>query len=311
MTPISEQTPARKRGRRYWFNLLRFGLIVFLVLIALVTYVVMPALQAYAWAHPSRTPLGDFTPADMELEYEAVTFTTRDGLTLAGWYMPSQNGAAITIAHGMGNNRIAHMHEAWTLVQHGYGVLVFDLRGHGESAGEITGLGGEDVLAALAYVQGRADVDPERVGAMGLSLGAMVTLEAAAQTGAIKAVVADGVSIGMLQDLFPPLAFEDWVMLPGGLTFFGVRAIYGVSAPMSIGEAVTKVSPRPILFISGAANDLERRRVRHFYELAGEPKTLWEIPEAGHGGTRAARPDEYAERLIDFFDAALLSDAQG
>jgi hypothetical protein len=43
-----------------------------------------------------------------------------------------------------------------------------------------------------------------------------------------------------------------------------------------------------------------------YYEAAGEPKTHWEIPEAVHTGGLDARPEEYEQRVIAFFDSALL-----
>jgi hypothetical protein len=43
-----------------------------------------------------------------------------------------------------------------------------------------------------------------------------------------------------------------------------------------------------------------------YFAAAGDPKELWEIPEAGHTGGLAARPQEYEERVVGFLDRALL-----
>jgi fermentation-respiration switch protein FrsA (DUF1100 family) len=45
---------------------------------------------------------------------------------------------------------------------------------------------------------------------------------------------------------------------------------------------------------------------RGYYKAAGEPKTLWEIPESKHVGGLTARPAEYERRVTRFFDDALL-----
>ena len=45
---------------------------------------------------------------------------------------------------------------------------------------------------------------------------------------------------------------------------------------------------------------------KEYYHAAGEPKTLWEIPDARHVGGLAARPAEYERRVVGFFDRALL-----
>ena len=83
-------------------------------------------------------------------------------LTLKGWYVPSRNGAAVISFPGRkGPQKPARM-----LARHGYGVLVFDRRGEGESDGEpnIFGWGGDsDIKAAIRFLQQRPDVDPGRI----------------------------------------------------------------------------------------------------------------------------------------------------
>jgi len=44
----------------------------------------------------------------------------------------------------------------------------------------------------------------------------------------------------------------------------------------------------------------------HYYERAGEPKSIWYIPEAVHTEGLQARPAEYERCVIAFFDDALL-----
>jgi alpha-beta hydrolase superfamily lysophospholipase len=59
------------------------------------------------------------------------------------------------------------------LAAHGYGVLVFDPRGHGASEGDpnVFGWSGEeDVRSAIRFLQARPDVDPARIGGLGLSV---------------------------------------------------------------------------------------------------------------------------------------------
>ena len=81
------------------------------------------------------------------------------------------------------------------LARHGYGVLLFDRRGEGRSEGQpnIFGWGGdEDIKAAIRYLQTRGDVDPKRIGGIGLSVGGELMLEAAAETKDLAAVVSEG-----------------------------------------------------------------------------------------------------------------------
>ena len=88
-----------------------------------------------------------------------------------GSYVPSKNGAAVMVAFGRkGTQRPARM-----LARHGYGVLIFDRRGEGESDGDPNPYALErrraDLLAAVEILKRRPDVEPDRIGGLGLSVG--------------------------------------------------------------------------------------------------------------------------------------------
>ncbi|HWC31059.1 MAG TPA: alpha/beta fold hydrolase, partial [Dehalococcoidia bacterium] len=135
------------------------------------------------------------TPADRGMAYEDVSFETERGLTLSAWLVPSQNGATIITVHGAGKNRATVLDEAEMLARHGYGVLMLDLEGFGDSDGRANAfgwVGARDIHAATAYLASRPDVDPSRIGGLGLSMGGEVLLQAAGESTALKAVVAEG-----------------------------------------------------------------------------------------------------------------------
>src|SRR5512145_1336506 len=75
-------------------------------------------------------------PSDFGMRYENISLETEDGYQLAAWYVPSENRAAIVLLHGYKNTRDAVLPVAQMLAQNGYGVILIDLRGHGESDGE-------------------------------------------------------------------------------------------------------------------------------------------------------------------------------
>ena len=130
-------------------------------------------------------------PNHLGVAHENVKFTTGDGLELEGWYVPSKNGAAVIAFPG----RNGPQAKTRMLARHGYGVLLFDRRGEGDSEGEPNawGWGGEaDIKAAIAYLQDRPDVDPDRIGGIGLSVGGEMMIEAAAETDDLAAVVSEG-----------------------------------------------------------------------------------------------------------------------
>jgi uncharacterized protein len=136
-----------------------------------------PLALTYVFTHAARAAV---PAANLGTAYEKVTFKTSDGLTLRGWYVPSRNGAAVISAPGRADSQ----KPARMLARHGYGVLLFDRRGEGESDGDpnIFGWGAErDLNAAVAYLRTRADVDHGRIGGIGLSVGGETLLQAAAQ----------------------------------------------------------------------------------------------------------------------------------
>ena len=123
-----------------------------------------------------------------------MTFTTSDGLELEGWYVPSRNGAAVMRSPGRGGPQ----KHARMLARHGYGVLLFDRRGEGKSDGDPNswGWGGaKDIKAAIDFLQRRPDVDPGRIGGIGLSVGGEILLETASETDELAAVVAEGAGV--------------------------------------------------------------------------------------------------------------------
>ena len=120
---------------------------------------------------PARRAVHD---AELGAPKRSVTLSTRSGVELRGWYVPSRNGAAVAVMHGTGSNRLSVADHARLLAHHGYGVLLFDLHGHGESGGRSPSVGwdaSEDVAAATRYLAARPEVADHRVGVIGVSLG--------------------------------------------------------------------------------------------------------------------------------------------
>ena len=126
-------------------------------------FIVTPVLMGYQFTHLARPQVPE---ARLGSAYEEVRFETSDGLELEGWYVPSRNGAAVIAFPG----RKGPQSRARFLARHGYGVLLFDRRGEGESDGDPNSYGWDgdrDVKAAIAYLQSRSDVDPTASAASG------------------------------------------------------------------------------------------------------------------------------------------------
>jgi uncharacterized protein len=272
-------------------------------------YTIVPMSIALTETHKYREPIGSPPSA----EYQTVSFASSDGLELSGWYRPSRNRAAVVVVHGGGGDRTGAVAHAVVLARHGFGVLVYDSRGRGESEGSPVGFGWgwpKDVAGALAFLRERPDVDPERIGGLGLSRGADVLIQVAAEGRDLKAVVADGATGGSFAD-YRNLG-EEAEGAPFYLTMYtATRVFSGESPGEPLEDAVARISPTPLLLIStGGSIAAERDFNRIYAEAAREPVELWDLPDVNHTAAVRERPEEYERRVIGFFEDALLADAR-
>jgi uncharacterized protein len=266
--------------------------------------VVVPIGLGYVTTHTGRAVV---PPNHLGVAYEDVKFTTGDGLELEGWYVPSKNGAAVIAFPG----RNGPQAKARMLARHGYGVLLFDRRGEGKSEGEPNswGWGGDaDVKAAIAYLQRRPDVDPGRIGGIGLSVGGEMMIETAADTDDLAAVVSEGAGArSFTEDMDQDeSAIAKWTL--GALMSAAKTAAVAVSSNQSPPENLKELAGRieqPLLLIAAPEKGVGEELNRGYAEAAGDSATLWEIPESTHVGGLEARPEEYERRVIGFFDEAL------
>jgi uncharacterized protein len=265
---------------------------------------VVVAGYGYVTTHVGRAVVPD---NHLGVAHENVTFETSDGLELEGWYIPSRNGAAVIAFPG----RNGPQKPARVLARHGYGVLLFDRRGEGESDGEPNswGWGGEaDIKAAIAYLQTRSDVDPDRIGGIGLSVGGEMMIEAAAETDELRAIVSEGAGArstteDMDQDE-PSLGKWTLGLAMSAVKTAAVAVTSNQAPPANLKDLAAKVD-QPMLLIAAPNAPTGEKLNRGYHAAAGAASTLWEIPESDHVGGLEARPEEYERRVVGFFDEAL------
>jgi dienelactone hydrolase len=296
---------SRRRDDRRWWRYTRRALIGAGSVLVAYTVLYLVAFS-YVITHAARAHV---PAANLGAPYEEVEFTTSDGLTLKGWYIRSKNGAAVISFPG----RAGSQSRAKMLADHGYGVLLFDRRGEGESEGDpnILGWQGErDVHAAVRFLQRQPDVDPERIGGIGLSVGGEMMIEAAAESTELKAIVSEGGS---------GRSYRDEIANGSGIVqVFGVGLFTAASSlftsdlpPADLKGLVEKIGNRPVFFIYGEEGQpVEKPANEGFYEAARGPKEIWEVPGSGHMKGIEAQPEEYERRVVGFFDRALLGEAQ-
>jgi hypothetical protein len=252
--------------------------------------------------HKWREPVGNAPSA----AYESVQFRASDGLRLAGWYRPSRNGAAVIVVHGGSSDRKGSVAHASMLARHGYGVLLYDARGRGESDGMENNYGwdwAKDVSGALAFLKGRDDVDPARIGALGLSTGADVLIEVAGTRDGLAAVVADGAAAGSFSD-WQRLRGTEITAVPGWMMFTTLRVVSGDPPGPPLEDVVDDITA-PTLLIS-AGTDVERDFNVHYEQAAAGRVEHWNLPDAVHTHAIRSHHEAYEQRVVSFLDAALL-----
>lgn len=235
--------------------------------------------------------------------FQSWSIQTGAGYALPAWWRPGTNGAAVILLPGNGGSRDSLLAEADLLSGAGYGVLSLSPRA---CAGQISTLG----LAEAGDVQSVAGIlsrqpGVEWIAVLGFSAGGAAALLGAAGAPEIRAVIAEGHFRSLDYEIHnSPAAFlsvewqaQRWVSL-----WFRLRT--GVwPASVSPLDALPALSPRPVLLVFGereAANaDADVQ-----FAAAGQPKELWIVPGAGHGGYLQANPQEYARRVLGFLENA-------
>ena len=194
------------------------------------------------------------------------------------------------------------------LLRHGYGVLLLDPRGQGGSQGDtVRWAGDEDVLAGVAYLRRRPDVGPDRVGAVGFSIGGEMLLRAAARSETVRAVVSEGAGqrVGEtdVSGLAGVLVDPSQAVMTAATTVFSNHG-----PPPPIIDHIGAIAPRPVLLIyADPGIGGESTRQPRYFAAAGEPKSIWKVPGSAHTGGLDAEPVAYERRVVDFFDDALLA----
>ncbi|MBI1879621.1 MAG: alpha/beta fold hydrolase [Chloroflexi bacterium] len=305
MNPNIDRQAAQK-SRRSRLKSTVYILFCTILLIFVVVFCVI-YLQVIQLTTPGRNQdIGALTG----IPHQDITLTTADGLKLSGWYVPGTQANAIVIVHGIHANRAYLLPQAKILAQAGYQLLLFDLRGHGLSEGNMVTYGGRealDVEAAVDYLAALPNV--KHIGALGHSLGGAAVVRAAADDPRLQALVIQSSYSSLAQvvdESFNRFAvLPRWPLAPLVIALAEFRTGIDAERINSLHD-LAMMPARPVLVIHSADDDLfPPHYAQEMYDAARGPKELWIIDRAGgHVNPITGHEAEYKERLLKFFEGA-------
>lgn len=239
---------------------------------------------------------------DVKIE---VSLTSYDGTQLKGLYFPSRNGAVVVVQHGLQGQMGNVMHIANILYQHGYGVITMDLRAHGKSSGELVTFGrdeSKDMQLVLDYVASREEVDPEKIGLYGWSLGGATVLLSGALSSQVKAVVADSPFDGINTQNITTVSHLFWP-IPSMIHYFiGVRADVNLDKEAPIAHLNIYKQKPLFLMIPRADQIVDPQSGERLLKKLNNPNVVvWREPSFGHVRFSFDAPKIFTEKITRFF----------
>ncbi len=268
---------------------------------------------------------GDFDASSFDVtqylmaEFSEATFPARDepSVTIHAWWVPGPraDGPAIVVVHGWGSCRRdpAILVPAGMLHREGFGVLLIDMRDHGDSTREDGryAFGSDeyrDVLGAWDWLVARG-VPPGRIGLLGQSGGAAAVVVAMGEESRVAAGWEESGATDPAKVAVEELRRDRYpeILAPAAIAwawFFGDDIVN--RNPLAEAH---KLGTRPFQIVHGTA---DRRSLVHnatdleaVLKLANPATRAWFIDGAEHVQGPFLVTEEYQRRLGEFFRTAL------
>ena len=265
----------------------------------------------------------DHQPAEFDLAFEDVEFSPRGepDITLRGWMFPLEDALATVIwVHGLDANRAERLPLVRDLWDSGYAVMVFDLRGHGESDDVPIGAGffeTQDVRGGIDYLLDERGVESGKILLMGQSFGAATVLMAGVGEDAVAGVFADSafasLSDMMIGEIAKRTPIPEW---GAELLRPGIVLLADVFKGVEIDAVVPEEAPAALDYPVGLAHCLEDERIPVEHgrriRLASPGAASWtQFPRCEHADAYEEFPNEFMGVVVMYFDDRLLDSAEG
>ena len=296
----------------------RIKIIVTCFAIVIAIYIGTSTLGAAAAMSIPRLPLNG-SPASVGLVFQNVSFDSRvDKVPLDGWFIPASGDDVLVIINGGFQNRIdpvIHtLNLAHDLKQQGYNILLFYLRGRGDSGGTAHSLSNEntDIGGAIDYLENRG-YPADKIGLIGFCSGAANACIFASQND-IGGVVLDACFPSVESMVYDQAANHGIPRLPVDIFLPAVRIaarLFSGYKEINPIDVVSKIQC-PIFFIHEGDDDLVSASDDIALAKASDNPTdvLWQVSDTVHVEAYRNYPEEYVTKVSEFFNSALSLDGQ-
>ncbi len=249
--------------------------------LSLVFYSIQKKMIYHPW------PDLEATPDRVGLVYEDVFLDTSDGVRIHGWYVPAPEArTTLLFLHGNAGNISHRLDNVRRLHRLGLNVFIVDYRGYGRSEGTPDEQGlYRDARASLAYLQGRPDVNSDRIAVFGRSLGGAVAVDLCSRAACHKLI---------LESTFS--STED--MARSIIPFFPLARL--LTERFDSERKIARIRA-PLLQFHGTRDEVVPFRLgEKLHRAAPEPKRFVAIPGAGHNDTYERGGAWYFETIRAF-----------
>ena len=261
---------------------------------------------ARLWCRPNRKSITK-NPTDFGMSYENITFPSSE-VELKGWLIKNNSGETgkpvIIVPHGWSSNASDMLPVANIFHKKGYSILLYNARGHGDSGadGPITiKKFSEDVVASLNFIKNRPDIDPERIGVLGHSIGGSASILAASMSSDFHALVSASAfsdPITLTRETLVKLHIPMWPFLH--LICFFIERWLGTSmANLAPKNRIGEISAPILLAHGGLDKFIPPRNLDILYSYSRE-ETTKKILIKGMGHSNIVN-DPYLIKQVDLF----------
>ncbi|MCI0420267.1 MAG: alpha/beta fold hydrolase [Acidobacteria bacterium] len=242
--------------------------------------------------------------------FQSLPFQGSGGRNLEGWFIPSvRGGPVVFLCHGYKSNRSELLTLASTFQENGYNLFLFDFRAHGTSPASLCSLGireTEDLLSAIHTVSARPDVDSNRAGIWGVSLGAYVALSTAVLTEKVKTLVLDSPfeSPARFIEMQTPeiLGVDNFVFNKlARFGFFLVNLPKTAPSGEALIQSLTSLKGRDKLFITSEEAPTLETQTLNLFNHTPEPKELLRLKRSKTSILYDVDRKNYENTIVEFF----------